>query len=449
MGMDTKKSGEHFRREVGLQRFWSRAQKGTVLETVDGRSLLVVSPGTWNVEAGPDFRNAEIVMDGRRLVGDIEIHRLAADWSAHGHDDDVRYRDVILHLVGGLPGADAWSRKNQGMPVAVIKAPRKIRSRGESFNKYPPGDCASEFKRMPDHELNGFFRAQGRDRLMEKSRMMAAEILEKGAEWAFSRKLFETFGYKKNSDNFLCLFDRFQRYEPKSMAIDDAVAVLWGESGLLPDPGVAVMSDDMRGFAEDAWLRWWRIRLEHKESLPWRWSGGRPHNSPCRRVAAAAAFMRRHGVGAFTPLLTSCVESLATPEKIWKSLEERLVCNDRVWDGHVGFESTLPRRAAVLGRGRALDIAVNALLPAAHAKLTITGERDLADKVEKAWMSLPAAQTNIVVKIGAGRWLLPPERARRIFNDLASQQGCLHFFKTHCDPVRTNCAACAIRRFSL
>src|SRR5213593_2227855 len=67
--------------------------------SVEGKSLNISSPGWWNLEAGPDFRNAEIFMGGVRFCGDVEIHLNSEDWYHHRHHQDPRYNNVILHVV--------------------------------------------------------------------------------------------------------------------------------------------------------------------------------------------------------------------------------------------------------------------------------------------------------------------------------------------------------------
>ena len=68
------------------------------LQTTDGLTLEVIDPGTLNRDAGPDFFNAKIKLDGTTWVGNIEIHGRATDWYAHGHHEDTHYNNVILHV---------------------------------------------------------------------------------------------------------------------------------------------------------------------------------------------------------------------------------------------------------------------------------------------------------------------------------------------------------------
>ena len=68
------------------------------LATRDGRKVVVHSPGMWNLEGGPDFRNAELTIGGTRAKGDIELHIDSTGWRAHGHSLDPQYDHVILHV---------------------------------------------------------------------------------------------------------------------------------------------------------------------------------------------------------------------------------------------------------------------------------------------------------------------------------------------------------------
>ena len=53
-----------------------------------------------NTDAGPDFFNAKIKIDGTLWVGSVEIHDKSSDWLLHHHDTDKAYDCVILHIIG-------------------------------------------------------------------------------------------------------------------------------------------------------------------------------------------------------------------------------------------------------------------------------------------------------------------------------------------------------------
>ena len=72
----------------------------TPLATTDGRSVQVIDPGMQNTDAGPDFFNAKIKIDGTLWAGSVEVHDKSSDWLLHHHDADKAYDSVILHITG-------------------------------------------------------------------------------------------------------------------------------------------------------------------------------------------------------------------------------------------------------------------------------------------------------------------------------------------------------------
>ena len=68
------------------------------LLTSDGMLVEVIDPGKHNSDAGPDFVNAKIRINGTMWAGNVEIHDKSSDWYVHGHDKNRDYDNVILHV---------------------------------------------------------------------------------------------------------------------------------------------------------------------------------------------------------------------------------------------------------------------------------------------------------------------------------------------------------------
>lgn len=86
--------------EALLQFIWQhKLWKPTALLTVSGQRLHVLNAGTLNHESGPDFFNAHIELNDVCLYGNVEIHIQTSDWLKHGHQNDARYNQLILHVV--------------------------------------------------------------------------------------------------------------------------------------------------------------------------------------------------------------------------------------------------------------------------------------------------------------------------------------------------------------
>src|SRR5688572_21683548 len=71
----------------------------TELRTAAGLPLAVLKTGFQNTNAGPDFFNASVIIDKLTWAGSVEFHVNASDWQRHKHTTDLKYDQVILHVV--------------------------------------------------------------------------------------------------------------------------------------------------------------------------------------------------------------------------------------------------------------------------------------------------------------------------------------------------------------
>jgi hypothetical protein len=82
-----------------VRRWWALAP-GSVLPLSSGGAYQLVFAGRHGGAQGPDALDVVLrTVSGARLVGDVEFHVRTSDWTAHGHDADPRYNNVILHVV--------------------------------------------------------------------------------------------------------------------------------------------------------------------------------------------------------------------------------------------------------------------------------------------------------------------------------------------------------------
>ncbi|MBC2593725.1 DUF2851 family protein [Ruficoccus amylovorans] len=82
-----------------LQKIWQRGDfRQERLRTLEGQRLAIRRRGRWNHYEGPDFREAELMLDGEKLEGDVEVHFYPQDWFLHGHDRDPGFDRVALHV---------------------------------------------------------------------------------------------------------------------------------------------------------------------------------------------------------------------------------------------------------------------------------------------------------------------------------------------------------------
>ena len=69
------------------------------LETVQKKAVSIINQGFPHQDAGPDFKQAIIKIGGVTWAGNVEIHIRSSDWYKHEHQNDMKYKSVILHVV--------------------------------------------------------------------------------------------------------------------------------------------------------------------------------------------------------------------------------------------------------------------------------------------------------------------------------------------------------------
>jgi len=428
--------------ESRLQAAWVRLRAGRRLRTNDGREVTVLSPGTWNVEAGPDFRQARLEIGGQAMCGDVEIHCRAGDWLRHGHEGDPRYAGVVLHVVG----EDDTRGRAIPLPHPIVElAPVGNRYALTMARRYPAGDCRELFSADDDDTLRADFQAAGVERAQGKAAEMLQDMLAPGAARAPHRRLFAACGYKQNRAPFRQLHDRYASLFPGGMPNGLAPEhVLWGLAGLLPDPTATPLEAPMAAYVQSCWQAWWKLRPEAAPPLSWQRHGLRPLNRPERRIAAAGLLLERLGRHPLRRLGAMLADAGEPALRRVAALLELLICRHPLWDGHLGFAERAPRSAAVLGRARAIDLAANVVVPALLAHAELEADPPLAAQTLEIFRHLPSPQENRILAIAAHRWFMPPDRARHIFAGAAAAQGGIHLFRNFCELRAGDCHECPV-----
>ena len=87
------------------------------LKTTTGQKVEIIDTGLANTNAGPDFFNAKVKLNGILWIGNVEIHERSSDWLKHGHHTDATYDSVILHITSD---ADIDVHRTNGEPIPQL-----------------------------------------------------------------------------------------------------------------------------------------------------------------------------------------------------------------------------------------------------------------------------------------------------------------------------------------
>ena len=342
-----------------IARLWQkRAARETQLRTEAGARLRVVYPGLSSGAAGPDFRNALLEIEGVGLVrGDVEIHVRQQDWESHGHNRDPNYNGVVLHAVLGAESPTTVMQSGRQAPVVSLAA---LLDGGDSNEaELNPGLWKVLRQRgyqQPDsvEGMSALLDRAGDDRFLARSDVCLKFLKEQGPDQVLYEGLMEGLGYRFNQQPFVKLAMRapYATLARAALAVSKEDRAQALESWLLAISGFTSL-----GPVENTRLP--RVGFGSPLSQDeWHCFRVRPSNHPRRRIAGGAVLLDRFlGEG-----LTAGLERAAEESNPGKLLSALMVAGGS------------NRKEALIGRGRAGDLAINVVLPFLHGLATGSGQ---------------------------------------------------------------------------
>ena len=360
--------------------------RSQTMTTTDGRPLRVIDPGLHNTDAGPDFFNAKIEIDGTMWAGNVELHQRSSDWYAHGHDRDSAYDSVVLHVCSV---ADRTITRHGGgeVPQLLLQVPDDVRRNYESLQRAAQSPaCAAVTAQMPAIVTRSWLASLAVERMRDKTGAVNARLARMGGNWedAFFVALARNFGFGINGDTFerWATALPYRAMDKHRDGLHQVESIMFGTSGLLDDGGKDPYETALRD--EYAYLR-------HKFSLPaapplaWQMMRTRPANFPHVRIAQLAHLYHT------TPSLFSRMMEAGTD-----GLRHMLAGGTSdYWHTHYTFSRTSPyTRRTVTAKSAAL-IAINTIAPHLYAYGLYKGDTALCDKAQELLESLPAEDNHV------------------------------------------------------
>lgn len=377
---------ERLMQYVWQHRLWPQSH----LRTVGGQPVRIIDPGRLNTDAGPDFFNAKVVIDGHTWVGDIEIHVRASDWHRHGHQNDPAYNSVILHVVDR---DDMPIVRSDGQTIPQMRMActpdfyQKYASLVDSADRSLP--CSEYLTRLPALHLNNWLDALLYERLYDKTDRINRWLRLTDSDWdaAAYISLARCLGFSVNGDPFerLALATPLIFIAKHCDSILTIEALLFGQSGLLdsaPDADPYVV--DLR--REYAFMAH-KFNLRRPESLGWKMSRMRPPNFPHRRIATLAALLHR------STRLTAAMLEVRSLDQAARMFDVEL---SDYWHSHYFFGPGAATTPSGLSRSSVISLAINAIAPMQFAYGMARDNSLLTDSAIQLLQSLPAERNSIV-----------------------------------------------------
>lgn len=358
--------------------------------TNTGKKVRVVDPGLLNTDAGPDFFNAKIEIDGHMWVGNVEMHYRATDWKRHRHDSDKAYDSVILHVVAK---DDAPVRRTNGelIPQLVLEVSPQFNADYASLvGATIEVPCAEKIKQVPHLTIVEWVEGLAFERLHGKVERIHQLLDSFNGSWedVCYVTLARNFGFGINND----AFERLARRTPlrllgkHSDSVLQIEALLFGQAGMLDAQKPGMDSYYNQLCTEYAFLSN-KFQLTPMEKESWKLFRIRPQNFPYRRIAMLAQFIE----GGFR-MMNRILETEG--EKEMRALFE--VELSGYWTKHYTFGKPNERATATLSRSSIDIILINTVAPLLYAYGELTGNYEMTDKAIKLLEGLRAESNSIV-----------------------------------------------------
>lgn len=411
-----------------LQYVWQhRLWRSDDMTTNDGRRIRVLDPGLLNHDAGPDFFNAKVEIDGQMWVGNIEIHVRATDWKRHGHDTDRVYDTVILHVVQH-DDAPVYRSNGERIPQLVLDcSPRFGERLSRLVNDRSGLPCARQLTHIPRLTITEWVEALAFERLHGKVEHLRELLNLYAGSWedVCYVSLARTLGFGINSD----ALERLARRTPlrllhkHSDSLLQLEALLLGQAGLLDaklDVGDKYVEQLRREYAFLAN----KFSLKPMEREVWKLFRIRPQNFPYRRIALLAHYVH-DGFNLMRRILDANVE---------KELRELFQVElTGYWQRHYTFGKETATSTRALSNASIDIVLINTVAPLYYAYGELTDDYEMTERAIALLEALRPEQNAIVATFVA---------AGMPCNDALTSQAMIQLRKQYCDARK--CIYCRI-----
>lgn len=328
------------------------------LVTTDDQEVELIDVGQYNTDAGPDFLNGKVKINGTDWVGSIEIHVKSSDWTKHKHSLNPDYNNVILHVVWE---EDMKILDENHKPIPCIELAKK--SDLKLLNKYQQlltsqlwVPCEENLAQVPSIKINTWLERIMIERLEAKTELLKPLLKEFNSNW--EQLLFiliaKNLGLKQNSEPLEALAKSIpiELLSKHGDSVFSLESLLFGQSGLLSsklkDEYPTSLSKEYKFLAN-------KYNLEKTAFPNWKLLRLRPNNFPTLRVSQLAMYYHSNTM-IFDKVLSGTIDEIKNTFKN--------VFASEYWDEHYLFDKKTDRKQKKrLGKTRINVILINAIVP--------------------------------------------------------------------------------------
>ena len=419
--------------EAFLQYVWQHKLLEGGLTTTDGQPVVVERAGELNRDAGPDFHDARITVDGIRWAGNVEVHIKASDWNAHHHSDDKAYNSVILHVVYAYDADVVLENGSKVRTVEIADAiPDQVWKNYDDLmqsaltNEIP---CSPRLKEIPE-----FLFHTGQDRVLVERLQRKSEDVGRmlkstrgGWEQVCYQLVARYFGGKVNAFPFELLakvtpMNVLAKIKDNPFRVE---ALFFGQAGFLS----GIFFDDYPNALQREYnYMSAAYGLNPMQAHLWKYFRIRPASFPPLRISQFAALISRSS-NLFSKLLeTRDAKALRTFFDVEAS---------DYWRSHFRFDKPVGKGVSATAKNLGDDmidtILINAWVPLLFTYGQEHADEELKDRALAILHQIPAEKNRTVML-----W----QKAGKTPTDAADSQAMIQRYNEYCSKKR--CLECPL-----
>jgi hypothetical protein len=361
------------------------------LLTTCGLEIFIQHSGYYTQREGPDFFNAQLIIDGQKWAGNIEIHLKSSDWYLHHHENDNKYENVILHVVWEHD-MEVFRKNNASIPVLELKQNIPSHVVQQYHQLLQPKswiNCENEIRFIDEFTKQNWMERLFFERLEKKSNEVEFLLQKNIFDWeaTFFQLLAKSFGLNTNGEVFLTMAIKIpysiikkERYE-----LENIEALFLGATGLLEEDNEDFYFNDLK-------KRWHYLKHKYQFDIPFYQSvqffKHRPDNFPTIRLAQLAKLVFIH---------THFFQTMLKLKSV-RDMYAFFDCSiSDYWQTHYVFDKPHPNKAKKISKAFKDLLIINCILPLQFNYYQVNGNVIPDDFIALA-SEIPTEKNSIVEK---------------------------------------------------
>jgi len=398
----------------------------TNLKTTNGETIIILNFGQYIQQSGPDFFNAQIVIENQKWAGNIEIHVKSSDWFAHNHEKDDNYNNVILHVVWEHD-TPIFRIDNSEIPVLELK--NYVTK--EELDKYKNLTtqkswifCENQIQEIPNFVMSNWKERLFFERLERKLHPIQQLLQETENDWeaVLFCMLAKNFGLNTNGEMFFKVAQSitYSLIRKEALEVKYLEALFFGQADLIPLHIEDNYPNELKSWYDYIVLKY---KLNKPVIAPIQFFKHRPDNFPTIRLAQLAMLYHLH-----RNLFSKIIEA-KTIEEIYNIFT---ISVSDYWKSHYNFDKISPKKEKALSKPFIDLLIINTIVPIQFAYSNSLGKEN-SELLIDFLSNIPAEKNNIIEKFSTFGI-----KSKNAFDS----QSLLQLKNEYCNPKK--CLQCAV-----